>query len=186
MSKLNTVIWKKWLYTKKYKLHTQSYIYTLNCCSVLLALYIAEQRLNSILFLKRFSSLQYLDIFTLLWGRAKNSLYCFCFCVFLLYTASQAPHDDKTLHTAQCISPHLSRNQEHGILNLYKDFRQCSCGDSRIYWSCSLSLGLFVFSVLGGGSTPVAALMMGRTSWFTKRRLWSPPPRGHYTQLACS
>lgn len=23
-------------------------------------------------------------------------------------------------------------------------------------------------------------------SWFTKRKSWSPPPRGHYTQLACS
>lgn len=48
--------------------------------------------------------------------------------------------------------------------------------------------GLSVFRVLDGMGAASRSLpwRWGPNSWFTKRRSWSPPPRGHYTQLACS
>lgn len=113
----------------------------------------------------------------------------FLFFVCFLYTGSQAPHDDKTLHKARCISPHLSRNQEHGILNLYKDLtHDAAVGTPFTGPAASVCSGFICLQGAGwrGGGVSVVALTMGTDSWFTKRRSWSPPPHGHYTQLACS
>lgn len=87
------------------RLHLQLYYSSVQ----LLALYVAEQRLDSIFF-KAF-------LFYNIWIYSPHcedklrTAFLYMIYIFFLYTASQAPHDDKTLHKARCNSPHLSRNQ---------------------------------------------------------------------------
>lgn len=150
---------------------TPGYINTVTIVSIICCQ--TKASFFSFFFLKHFSS----TIFGYIHSTVRTSF---------LYTASQAPHDDKTLHKARCISPHLSRTQKHGILNLYKDFtHDAAVGTWFIRPPASACSG-FICLQRDGGLSRTRSSTIVTDSWFTKRRLWSPPPRGRYTRLACS